>query len=120
MSYDAIYKFIKRELEGKVTIDSAILDKIEVKLKTAFTSANTADMSPRNYGRINPAFLQAHSKFSQERNMARKNSTVNKGKYISAKRRSLVDRRPEESPYKEIRRASSQVGDYATLDAEKR
>ena len=64
MSYDSIYQFVKRELVSKPTIDSALLDSIEKKLKTAITSAGTADMSPRNYGRINPAFLQAHAKFS--------------------------------------------------------
>lgn len=54
--------------------------------------------------------------------MARKNSSLNKGRFISAKRRSMIDRpmATEESPYKEVRRANSQLGDYATINAEKR
>ena len=69
MSYDFVYQFVKRELVGKTNIDSTLLDTIESKLKTAISSANNADMSPRNLGRINPAFLQAHTKYKLERNL---------------------------------------------------
>ena len=123
MSYEAVHAFVRRELASKVTIDSAVLDHIETKLRTALASASTAGMSPRNLGRINPAFLQAHMKYAAEKCLNIKKSSVSnlsQAKYLSAKRQSMPASTSNtkipsskvsqaSSPYKEIRRAASQL-----------
>jgi hypothetical protein len=129
VSYERILEFVRREMIGKTTINSAQLDAIEQRLRSVLNTASVASMSPKNYGRIDPAFLQAHTKFTKERSMQQRTSTMNRSRLtnVQAKRNSAMEVRRADShaaaspsSYKAARRASSQLGDYATLNTEKR